>query len=195
MFITNRSHCGTFQARRRARGASLIEVLISVLLAAIGLLAMAGANVASIRYSKMSQYRGTATMLASDLAERMRSNQAGLLNYAVSSDFAAQASVPAASTACEGYSVTCNSADLAAYDLVAWRRAVRNQLPEGSVFVTPSTAVVNPVLAADVWIAWRDPAVAAPDENSTDSRNNAKECPGSYSTDKSIRCIYFRINI
>lgn len=182
-------------ALKRARGASLIEVLVSVLLAAIGLLALAGANVASIRYSKMSQYRGTATMLAADLAERMRANQAGLAGYAVASDFAAQATVPGASTACEGYSATCSSADLATYDLVAWRRAVRNQLPEGSVFVTPSTAVVNPVLAADVWIAWRDPAVAAPDDNSTDSRNNTKECPSSYSTDKSIRCIYFRINI
>jgi len=175
------------------RGASLIEVLISILLAAIGLLALAGANVASIRYSKMSQYRGTATVLAADLAERMRANQAGLASYDVSASFSGQATEPAATTACLTYSHTCNSADLAAYDMAVWQRLVRSQLPEGSVFVTPSTS--STVFAADVWVAWRDPAVADPSENNTESRNTATECPNGFSSDKSIRCSYFRINI
>ena len=179
-------------SRRRLIGATLIEVLISVLLAAIGLLALAGANVASIRYSKMAQYRGTATMLAADLAERMRANQAGLAGYAVATDFDGQATEPAANTACEGYTATCNSADLATYDKAIWQRLVRSRLPQGSVFVTPSTAAV---LAADVWVAWRDPAVASPSENNTDARNTTTECPASYSSDESVRCIYFRINI
>lgn len=180
------------RGKNRVRGATLVEVLISVLFAAIGLLALAGANVASIRYSKMSQYRGTATLLAADLAERMRANQAGLNDYAVATDFAGQASAPAATTACEGYSATCSSADLAAYDKAIWQLLVRSQLPEGSVYVTPSTAV----LAADVWVAWRDPAVANPSENNTDARDTTtKECPDSFSSDQSVRCIYFRINI
>ena len=178
-------------AQHKQRGASLIEVLISILLAAIGLLALAGSNVASIRYSKMSQYRGTATVLAADLAERMRANQAGLADYEVPDIFSAQATEPSLTTACEGYANTCSSADLAAYDLAVWRRLVRRQLPEGSVFVTPSTSV----LAADVWVAWRDPAVADADENNTDSRNTATECPNGFDSDKSIRCSYFRINI
>lgn len=182
-----------FVGRRGARGASLIEVLISVLLAAIGLLALAGANVASIRYSKMSQYRGTATLLAADLAERLRANQAGLASYVVSTDFDGQAAPLSATTACEGYSNTCTSATLATYDMVVWRRLVRSQLPEGSVFVTPSPSAT--VLAADVWVAWRDPAVASPNENNTDSRNTTTECPPSFSADKSVRCSYFRINI
>jgi len=179
-------------ARKRVGGASLIEVLVSVLLASIGLLALSGANVVSIRYSKMSQYRGTATMLAADLAERMRSNQAGLASYAVADDFAAQATPPTVSTACETYSSPCTSATLAAYDLANWKILVRAQLPEGSVYVTPSTAV----LAADVWVAWRDPAVAAPSENTTDARSTTgKECPSNFSSDQSVRCSYFRINI
>lgn len=181
------------RSRRKVLGATLVEVLISVLLAAIGLLALAGANVASIRYSKMAQYRGTATMLAADLAERMRANQGGLAGYAVATDFAGQATEPAATTACEGYSATCNATDLAAYDKAIWQRLVRSRLPQGSVFVTPSTAVG--LLAADVWVAWRDPAVAAPSENNTDARNTTTECPASYSSDESVRCIYFRINI
>lgn len=192
MLMTIRPYSKGMRARKGVQGFSLIEVLVSVLLAAIGLLALSGANVVSIRYSKMSQYRGTATMLAADLAERMRSNQAGLANYEVADDFAAQASSPSASTACETYSSTCTSAQLAAYDLVNWKLLVRNQLPQGSVFVTPSTSV----LAADVWVAWKDPAVANPSENSTDARDtSSKECPNSFSNDQSVRCAYFRINI
>lgn len=180
--------------KSQVRGVSLIEVLISILLAAIGLLALAGANVASIRYSKMSQYRGTATLLASDFAERMRANKAGLASYGYGSDFATQSAAIAADTSCETYApAACTAATLAAYDLNTWRAVVRNQLPEGSVFV-----VINAVqVAADVWIAWRDPAVADPDENSTDARNSALECPNGLNlgADKSVRCSFFRINL
>lgn len=196
------------RGRRRVRGVSLIEVLISILLSAIGLLALAGANVASIRYSKMSQYRGTATALASDLAERMRANKAGLPSYGyTATDFAGQSSAVGADTSCETYGVTaCTAASLASYDLNTWRAVVRNQLPQGSVYVSVVDALGTAGCAvscvgADVWLAWRDPAVADPDENSTDSRNaaadTAKECPTSLNlgTDRSIRCSFFRINL
>lgn len=175
-----------------SRGATLIEALVAILLSAIGLLALAGANVASLRYSKMSQYRGTATMLAADLAERMRANPGGLAGagYAVAADFAAQAVPPAVNTACETYTNTCATANMAAYDVASWRRLVRSQLPEGSVRIDTATTT-----AADVWLAWRDPAVAAPNENSTDSRNLVLECPPNFSADTSVRCIYFRINL
>lgn len=180
--------------RKRVQGASLLEVLVSILLAAIGLLALSGANVASIRYSKMAQYRGTATLLSADLAERMRANKAGLAGYAYGSDFATQQSSGfTVATSCGSYSNTCTAAQLATYDVATWRQVVRNQLPEGAAFVV----IPAGQLAADVWVAWRDPAVANADENSTDARNYAKECPNGLSVgaDKAIRCSYFRVNL
>ncbi|MBK6322860.1 MAG: type IV pilus modification protein PilV [Burkholderiales bacterium] len=107
-------------------------MLISILLATIGLLALAGANVSAIRYSKMSQYRGTATMLAQDIAERMRANKLGLNTYTYTTSWTGQASTVAADTSCEG-AVTCTAANLAAYDLNNWRKVVQSQLPHGSV--------------------------------------------------------------
>ncbi len=197
MFLIKRRRAMRGQCARPMRGATLVEVLVSILLAAIGLLALVGSNVASVRYSKMSQYRGTATMLAADLGERMRANAstAGLAAYAVGSNFAAQASLPSVSTPCAAYTDNCNTTQMAAYDLATWQRIVRDQLPEGSVSVVPTPPAVPPVLAADVWLAWRDPAVAAPDDNTTDARNDSKECPPNFSADKSVRCIYFRINL
>lgn len=182
--------------KSRVQGISLVEVLVSVLLAAIGLLALSGANVMSIRYSKLSQYRGTAAMLAADLAERMRANSVNITSYALASDFAAQASAPGLDTSCEGYAAAC-VAGVAAYDLANWRHVVRDQLPQGSAFITTTAAGAVP-RGADVWIAWRDPAVANDAENNTESRNTATECPPGLvaaGSDLSIRCSYFRINI
>lgn len=171
-------------------GVSLIEVLVSIVVATIGLLALAGVNASSIRYTKMSQYRGTATQLAIDLGERMRANKAGAAGYAVGSSFAAQATLPSApATLCNSYLVACTAAQVAAYDLQTWQVVVRSQLPEGSAYIVHQ----NVQNAADVWLVWRDPSVA----NADDSPTTASECPGALSVGAipGVRCSYFRINL
>jgi len=175
--------------QRAHAGVSLIEVLISIVIASIGLLALAGVNVSSIRYAKMSQYRGTATQLASDMAERMRANKAGLAAYNFQTDFGTQAALVAPAQACDSYLVTCNSASLADYDLRTWLATVRNQLPGGSAFLATQAGQS----AVDLWIVWRDPDVA----NADDAPATASECPAglTVAADPSIRCSYFRINL
>jgi type IV pilus assembly protein PilV len=179
------------------RGVSLIEVLIAIVIASIGLLALAGVNASSIRYTKMSQYRGTATLLATDLGERIRANPAGLASYALGLNFAAQAATPAVptvvchptATLTNPYTVQCTPQQLALDDLQTWRVRVQNQLPEGAAYI----AIQNAQRAADVWVVWRDPAVASDDLGAAST-----ECPAALSigtTDKSVRCSYFRFNI
>lgn len=179
----------TLHLRRRSAGVSLIEVLISIVIASIGLLALAGVNVSSIRYTKMSQYRGTATQLASDIAERMRANKVGLASYNFQTDFATQSALVAAAQACDSYVVTCTAAALADYDLRTWLSTVRDQLPNGSAFIASQAAQS----AADVWVVWRDPETA----NADDAPTNGSECPAGLTAgaDASIRCSYFRINL
>jgi type IV pilus assembly protein PilV len=178
------------RSRGRSRGVALIEVLVSIVIATVGLLALAGVNASSVRYSKMSQYRGTSTQLATDLGERIRANKAGAASYAFITNFAGQAAAPTApGTLCNSYAVTCTAPQLAAYDLYNWRLVVRNQLPEGSIYIVYQ----NVQSAADVWVVWRDPAVANNDETPTD----AAECPAALSVaaSPSVRCSYFRINL
>lgn len=174
---------------RQQTGVSLIEVLISIVIASIGLLALAGVNVSSIRYAKMSQYRGTATQLASDLAERMRANKSGLASYNFQTDFATQAALVAPAQVCNSYLVTCNAASLADFDLRTWLSVVRNQLPDGSAFIATQAAQS----AADLWIVWRDPELP----NADDAPTSASECPAglTVAADPSVRCSYFRINL
>lgn len=184
---------------RRQAGASLIEVLVSIVLASFALLALAGVNASSVRYTKMSQYRATAAQLANDMGERIRANKgvatptatafyAG--NYDFIDDFAAQATAATLpGVLCDTSASNCTPAQIAAVDLAQWRITVRSQLPEGSVFLRRQSAEV----AMDLWVVWRDPAVADADEVPA----LAAECPDSLNRggDLSIRCSYFRINL
>lgn len=182
----------------RVFGGSLIEVLISIVIASIALLALAGVNASSVRYTKMSQYRATAAQLANDVGERMRANKGeaspatGFLagNYNYTATFAAQATkATLPGVLCNTAASNCTPAQIAELDLAQWRMVVREQLPDGSVFILGQAGQV----AADVWVAWRDPAVAATDE----APALALECPDAMTLggDLSVRCSYFRINL
>jgi len=63
---------------RKQRGATLIEVLITVLVLAVGLLGLASTQMLSMKNSNSGHQRYMATLAAQDLAERMRANPAGV---------------------------------------------------------------------------------------------------------------------
>jgi type IV pilus assembly protein PilV len=172
------------------RGFMLIEVLVAMLLSAVALLALASANAAALRYTKMSQYRAQALTLAADISERMRANPAGFAAqaYEFRASFAAQSASPALPVQlCSAGNSVCSALELAALDMAQWRVLARAALPQGSVFVQTQAAVG----AADVWLAWRDPLLAKADETIA----LAKECPAGLAlSDTSIRCSYFRVH-
>lgn len=203
MRVNKPSRVALFASPRFAKGGMLIEVLVSIVISSIALLALAGVNASAVRFTKMSQYRATATLLATDLGERMRANKgvpaegavvasgffAGYYDYNTT-DFAAQAtaaSLPA--QLCNTAASVCTTQQVAALDLAQWRLLVRTQLPEGSIFISRQAGAV----AADVWVAWRDPAVASNDE----APALATECPDglNLAADLSVRCSFFRINL
>jgi len=84
----------------KSSGFSMIEVLISLLVIAVGVLGMVGLQSKAITYTQDSVQRNTAIMLADDLLELIRSS-----NYDTSVDIknfqkAPGASFPAAPTTC-----------------------------------------------------------------------------------------------
>lgn len=57
------------------RGATLVEVMITVVLVSVGLLGLAGLQLASVQNSNSSTERFEATVIARDIVERMRVNR------------------------------------------------------------------------------------------------------------------------
>jgi len=62
------------------RGLTLAEVLIAVVILSIGLLGIAGLQLTGLRGAQSANLRTQATVLANDIAERIRANPTGALN-------------------------------------------------------------------------------------------------------------------
>lgn len=66
---------------RRQRGFSMIEVLIALVVLAIGLLGFALLQTMNLRYTQSANYRTQATNLAYDLLDQMRANRLSAAQY------------------------------------------------------------------------------------------------------------------
>ena len=110
-------------------GFTLIEVLIAMLVLAVGLLGLAGLQATSLKNNQSAYNRSQATQLAYDLADRMRANVAGITTYTAITPI----STAVAQADCLTVSTTCTPADMAQSDLYEWNLAVTATLPSGAV--------------------------------------------------------------
>lgn len=188
----------------RQAGAALLEVLVALLLSAVALLALAGANATALRLGKMSQHRAHAALLASDMGERLRANKAGFIgdHYSFTLAWNSQGQVPVPSAACQGTASFCGEADMAALDLAQWRSKARRLLPMGAVYLESaeaSTGIQGQSLwTADIWVAWQEPAPARNAAGAADESPAAPaECPPGLgvSGDAQVRCSHMRLHL
>lgn len=175
---------------RRQQGATLIEVLVSILLMSIGLVSMAAMQVNAVQYSKTSEMRSLANLLANDIADRMRANKPSAANYKTlattyeepPSDRLAQPKPKACFVGDGGLgeNLKCSDPEMATYDLDYWQRDLFRQLPKGIGVVRPASND-----QVDIWVVWTDPASA--------NGQDADACPSGYAPTANVRCMYFRV--
>ena len=113
------------QVLSRQRGVSLIEVMMAVLIFSIGLIGLAGLVVMSTRSNHAAYLRTQVTFLASNMADRMSANPAGVWKGSYNSN---AYPVAAATVGC-GSGAACSSADLAVHDQQLWSNQLRTFLP------------------------------------------------------------------
>ena len=165
---------------RHQSGASLIEVLVAMLLMSIGVLAMTAMQAQAIQHSQTTEFRAQATLLAHDLADRMRANAAphgDWSAYDLTAD-APPASLTGPSTACQG-SVSCAFPDMAAADLAEWQQQLSRSLPHGRGHVRS----IGPL--TDLWVIWDEP-----DHPGAQAHD---PCPAGLTLGTNTRCLYARI--
>ena len=194
MPVTMRRAFPRTRARRvRAFGFSLVEVLVAMFVVAMGILALAGLLQASTRYSKMSELRSTASLLANDIADRMRANSVGAQLGAAGYDDVEKAfptSVAPPHAACT-LDAPCGPTDLARADMADWTARVRATLPKGSAWIQFRAGKAPAPDSLDVWVGWADPLTLAPGI-STD--RSGTECPpGWKAAEPSVRCVYLQV--
>ncbi len=159
------------QANRLA-GFAMMELLMTILVLAVGALGLAGLQLSAMKYNKTASSRSQATFLADELSDRMRANMAGVQagSYTLNNGYTAAIPALAGLTApgC-GTSSDCNSAQMATLDLIAWNAGLKTKLPSGTGAVIPVTGATY---TYNIVVMWQDKILAASTPN-TDST-----CPG-----------------
>lgn len=118
--------------RRGNKGFTLLEVLVAVLVLSIGLLGIAGLQVTGLRFNHSAYMRTQATLLAYELADRMRANRPTMVANGYNIPNAAGgASFPACETA-----LGCPTApQMAQNDVFQWQQRLAQVLPNGQGIV------------------------------------------------------------
>lgn len=126
------------RSTQRATGTTLIEVLITVFVVAIGLLGVAGLQAKAVSNSSDSIMYSRAAFLASDIIERMRNNVRGVRNQNYRRTTIGGAALTAAKD-CTAALAVCSESELASFDMYQWlqlRVRSSSELPEGDALVT-----------------------------------------------------------
>lgn len=105
------------------RGFSLLEVLIALLVLSVGLLGIAGLQTVSLRFNHQSYERSQATLLISEIIEKISANpvatRAGTFDSIPSS-------ATSGSFAYGSCPASCTATQLANYDLFRWKSAIED---------------------------------------------------------------------
>lgn len=115
------------KSKHQHGGFSLIEVLVALLILAIGVLGIAALQFKALRYSHDANLRTQISYLASDIADKMRINRNNIGSYAGAS---ADHSVDVTDLGNKTCTIT-NGAS-ATNDLNCWHNQIDSLLPHGS---------------------------------------------------------------
>jgi type IV pilus assembly protein PilV len=132
----------------RARGFTLVEALVALVVLSIGMLGIAALYVESLRAGRTALIRSQAVTLASDMADRIRANRAGGATYDKDVDDAGTLSDD-----CEqdGASASCTPAVMADHDKAVWDAEVIQSLPGGTAQIEFTGANPNVYVITVTW--------------------------------------------
>lgn len=134
-------------------GFGLIEILVALLVLAIGLLGLASLQTTGLTQSSETRNRSQAILLADDMFERIRANRNNMASYVVP-----EATPPECS---KSFSITNNG--VAADDINEWKNSLICLLPGGKGEVQINA--VSEVATID--ITWEANTVSADDGSVT----------------------------
>ena len=143
--------------KTRQNGFTLIEVLISVFVLALGVIGAAGMQLNAMRTGQQSGFQTIAVQLATEMADKMRANakqlnQADSANpYLLSYNSATDAAPSVPGKICYGSTVTCSDAELASFDIYEWEKRLKEALPGGRVVICRDATPWNSTDAALSW--------------------------------------------
>ena len=134
--------------RHAESGFTLVEVLVALVVLAVGLLGMAKMVMVSSHSNDSAYLRSQAVTLGYEALDSMRAN----LPASTTNGYAtAIGAMPGAPGSC--FAASCPSGALATWDVYAWKQALATSLPGGTGSIT--TSLTFP-MTATVVVQWDD---------------------------------------
>lgn len=165
--------------RHQQSGVTLIEVLIAMLVLSVGILAMAAAQGAAMKYTKVAQFKGIAVQVGYDLVDRMRANRNG--DYEFLDDYDPDDDEAIVLPDCSA--ADCNADQIAAMDLGQIRTRLREALPGGGLRIAPNGGAI------DIFIIWQTPEAPGSDDDDATAILPCPEAIGGPAT----QCLSMRV--
>jgi type IV pilus assembly protein PilV len=138
----------------RQRGFTLLEALVAIVVAALGILGIVGVQMRTLTDTQTTVRRAQAIRLIEDLSERLNATPNALLNISAYVSPFNTTLTPSDCTA-----TPCTQSQLQTYDVNAWKQTVKDTLPLGdaNIFLAPAdSADPNNPRQLGVMIAWRE---------------------------------------
>ncbi len=147
-----------------ARGFTLVEVMVSLIVISVGLLGIASMQGLALSSASNARMRSLAAIEAASLAATMHTNRAYWAvsapgSFTVVDGLISDAGLASGTANCTSSgTLQCAPATLAAYDTQRWVAALDTLLPHPSATITcPITSVP---MSCTIYITWTESAVA-----------------------------------
>lgn len=127
------------------RGMTMIEVMIALLILAVGLLGMASLQVRAVQDTSNNSYRSIGLYYANDMADRIRANAGGVTAGSYSSAAGGAQKANCSNT------TGCGSSDMAINDKWEWQQNITRSLPQGA-----GTLAIDANNIVTVTVSWLD---------------------------------------
>ncbi len=128
-----------FKCTKNLAGFTLVEVLISLLVLAFGILGLASLQLFGLRNNQTALFRSQATQMAYDITDRIRANPNGLDNGRYNNQ---------AATNNDCVANSCTPTQMAGFDLAQWNAALQT-LPLGAGVVCIDSSPDDGTVGAD----------------------------------------------
>ena len=173
-------------------GAMMIEILVTILVLAVGLLGLAGLQLSAMKFTKDAASRSNATLLTAELADRMRANMEGVKQASYKRDLAYAASIAAGLPADPGCGKTtdCTYTTMATLDLNQWLTAIAATLPEGT-----GALIEDPVNKSGwtIYVMWMEKSLNEANKDNAAVSTKDRNCTGPAgwaAPPDGVRCLY-----
>ena len=151
-----------FKQRESQRAFTLIEVMIAVLVTAIGLLGLAKMQALSISSTHGAGGRSLMAVQVGSLVAAMHANKAFWASSSAPTEFTASGVTVAGSTtlstavsACSA-SIPCSANNLAAYDVQTWVAGMNTQFPT----YTAKVNCTSPPVSCEIYVTFTENTIA-----------------------------------